>query len=241
MTSRFLLAAIAAGIIAGIYMLPLQYIKLIPIILQAEEFEGGHTHEPSPVVDHVHENVATHNQNYEVVNASVGQEIPEQSLDLTRIWNTILANSVTGAGYGLLLLCVSTLSGIAVSSRNGLIFGALGFLSVQLLPALGLPPELPGFPHVDLAARQVWWVATVAASIIGFALIFNTKSTFVRLIGLGLLIIPHFYGAPQPVDMSSEVPAYLASQFAVATLATTLFFWLVLGVFLGFFNDKIKS
>jgi cobalt transporter subunit CbtA len=135
---------------------------------------------------------------------------------------------------------VSLFSGVNVTFTTGLAWGATGWMAVQFLPALGLPPELPGFPFADLAERQYWWVATIASSIVGFVLLFLKRSTVTGLIGIALLVAPHLYGAPQPQDISSSVPAYLASQYAVTSLGTTLFFWLVLGLALGWFMDKAK-
>ena len=83
---------------------------------------------------------------------------------------------------------------------------------------LGLPPELPGFPYADLTERQIWWVATVIAVDCRFLVAVPYKSHWFRALGVLLLIAPHVYGAPQPVDISSAVPAYLASQYATASL-----------------------
>lgn len=261
MVIRVLLAAIAAGLVAGILMSPLQYTKVVPIILHAEEFEG-HAHgvngaEAAPVVkksEHSHGDGTTPSAGHEPVAADstvaksdhVDDEATktgaasEEPLWLGRVWNTVLANLVSGAGYGLLMAAVSLACGVNVTFSSGLVWGTLGWLCVQLLPALGLPPELPGFPHIDLNERQYWWAATVAASVMGFWLALLSKSTLMRIFGAVLLVSPHAYGAPQPVDISSLVPAYLAAQYAVASLATMLFFWLVLGLSLGWFMDRLK-
>jgi cobalt transporter subunit CbtA len=259
MIIRVLLAALAAGLVAGIMMSPLQYTKVIPIILHAEQFEGGHSHEhgaASAKVDHVHSDGSAHTADHQPVLATDAEkagahqhdapaevavaETSEEPLFFGRFWNTILANMVTGAGFALLMAGVSMAAGVNVTLSTGLVWGALGWLCVQLLPSLGLPPELPGFPYADLNERQVWWVATVGLSIVGFWLLLLTKSKATKSLGAIALIAPHVYGAPQPQDISGIVPAYLASQYAVAALATTLFFWLVLGIALGYFMDRIK-
>ena len=59
--------------------------------------------------------------------------------------------------------------------------------------------------------------------------------------GIVLIAAPQVYGAPQPADLSSAVPAVLGAEFAVAALATTLFFWIVLGLSLGFANEKVAK
>lgn len=258
MIIKVLLAALAAGLVAGILMSPLQYTKVIPIIKHAEQFEGSAHHEhgvTSAKVDHVHSDGTAHSADHQNVVASdeekaganqhvgaaetAAAQEPEEPLSFGRFWNTILANLVTASGFALLMAGVSMATGINVTFKSGLVWGVLGWLCVQFLPALGLPPELPGFPEVDLTSRQTWWVATVALSILGFWLLLLTKSRTTKALGLVVLIAPHVYGAPQPVDISSAVPAYLAAQYVVAALATTLFMWLTLGLTLGFFMDRV--
>ena len=239
MTVRFLLAALAAGLLAGILMTPVQYRQVVPIILHAETFEGGHAH-GAAAQDHAHEDGAAHDAAHERVASDVAAN-EEAPLLLGRFWNTFVANLITGAGFALLMAGVSLVSGVSVRFSTGLAWGAAGWLAVQFLPGLGLPPELPGFPYVDLQARQVWWSATVVASAAGMALLFLRPETLARVLGVALLVGPHFYGAPQPVDIASNVPAYLAAEYVMAALSTTLFFWLALGLLLGFLMDRSEK
>jgi cobalt transporter subunit CbtA len=244
MITRYLLAALAAGLLAGVLMTPVQYTRIVPLILAAEEYEPGGSHYVAPAVE-AHEHAATETMAPMAADAHNHHEMApggeEQTLFLGRFWNTVFANLVAGAGFGLLLAGVSLALGADVTVNNGMIWGIAAWLAVQFLPSLGLPPELPGFPEVDLVSRQVWWVATIIASVIGIALIVLRVEIWQRLGGLVLLVLPHLYGAPQPVDVTSAVPAFYASQFTVAALATTLFFWLVLGLALGWFMDRTKA
>ena len=226
MTVRYLLAALAAGLLAGILMTPVQMRQVVPIIVHAEQFEGeaGHDHAAGSAA-HAHEE-----------SAQAGGE--EKPLLLGRFWNTVFANLVTGAGFALLMAGVSLVSGVSVRFSTGLAWGAAGWLAVQFLPGIGLPPELPGFPYVDITARQYWWTAAVAASVTGLALLFLQLGNTGRITGAALLLAPHLYGAPQPADIAAEVPAFLAAEFVMAALSTTLFFWLALGLLLGFFMDR---
>jgi cobalt transporter subunit CbtA len=229
MTVRILLAALAAGLLAGILMTPVQYRQIVPIILHAEEFEGGkaaHDHAASPPASE-----ASHEHGAVAAGA-------EERLLLGRFWNTVMANLVTGAGFALLMAGVSLLSGVSVRFSTGLAWGVAGWLAVQFMPGIGLPPELPGFPYVDLTMRQYWWTAAVAASVTGLSLLFLQRNNLGRTAGIVLMLSPHVYGAPQPADISAEVPAYLAAEFVMAALSTTLFFWLALGLLLGFFMDR---
>ena len=226
MIVRYLLAALAAGLLAGILMTPVQYTKAIPLILQAETFEAaGHSHKSAGEAVYAHEDTT----------AQTGEEPP---LLLGRFWNTVFANMVTGAGFALLMAGVSLVSGVDVRFSNGLAWGAAGWLAVQFLPGLGLPPELPGFPYADIYARQYWWMAAVAASGLGMVLLLLRPERWAHLAGILLLIAPHVYGAPRPADISSNVPALLAAEYVMASLAITLFFWLALGLALGFFMEK---
>ena len=248
MTVRYLLAALAAGLFAGVLMTPVQMARIVPIILHAEEFEGsgnhhemaGISHETTEKVVHAAENPAATPVEAAHDHEAAGS-VDEKPLLLGRFWNTVFANLVSGAGFGLLLGGVALVSGLVINFRNGVIWGVAGWMAFQFLPSLGLPPELPGFPEVDLHARQVWWVATVGMAIGGMLLLFSRKETLARIVGIVLLIAPHVYGAPQPVDISAPVPAYLAAEFVMAALSTTLFFWLVLGLAMGWFMERVEK
>jgi cobalt transporter subunit CbtA len=235
MTIRVLLAAIAAGLLAGLLMTPVHLAKVAPLILQAEQFEAPN-HETSHV--HVHQDGAQHV--HETVAGSESQPAPPYP-SLGRSWNTLLAKLVTGAGFGLLLAGVSLLSRVPLTFASGLAWGAAGWLAIQFLPAIGLPPGLPGFPFVDVHARQYWWLATAAASVIGMLALISGKGLPATLVGLVLIVAPHVYGAPQPADISSKVPAFLAAEFVMASLSTSLFFWLVLGLALGFLMERSEK
>ena len=249
MIVKVLLAALAAGLVAGIFMVPLQAAKVTPLILQAEAYEFGeakHEHGAAEMavapVENATKTAEMQGQMTPEAHTHGAEEVAAEDAPLFfgRFWNTLLANLVTGAGYGLLMAGISVAVGVNITFQTGILWGVLGWLCVQLLPALGLPPEVPGSPYVDLDGRQIWWVATIALSVIGFGLLLLSKPTPVKLVGLIALFAPHIYGAPQPEDLTSNVPAYLASQYAVAALATTLCFWLVLGLALGWFMDRSK-
>ena len=112
-------------------------------------------------------------------------------------------------------------------------WGLAGFAVFTLAPGLGLPPELPGMPAADLGARQVWWIATAAATAGGLALLAFRGTVLFSLIGVALIIAPHIIGAPQPVSHESAVPADLHHSFVVAVTITNLIFWVVLGGLVG--------
>lgn len=255
MIVKYLLAALVAGLFSGALMTVAQEARVIPLILHAEEFEGGDEEpaapgaEVQPDASHEHSalgigatmsEVAAYFSPISVAHAHEGEhEDGGIMFGMSRFSGTLLANLVTGAGFALLLAGVSLVTGNAITVANGALWGAAGWLAVHLLPAIGLPPELPGFPAADLGDRQVWWVATVVLSAVGLYLLILKDGIAAKVAGIVLIGAPQVYGAPQPADIASNVPAVLGAEFAVAALATTLFFWVVLGLSLGFANEKI--
>ena len=116
--------------------------------------------------------------------------------------------------------------------------GFSGFVVFVLAPNFGLPPELPGMAGADLKSRQIWWLAAVIAT--AFALfIFAFRQKFSWLLaGLVILVAPHIYGAPTAPQHESQVPAHLAAEFAIATVVSSLLFWLFLGAVLGWLIER---
>lgn len=259
MIVRYLLAALVAGLFSGVLMTAAQEARVVPLILHAEEFEGEEaapagegttptTEGAAQTQEHsslgaVILDVASYLSPVSVAYAhdAEGHEEGGIMFGMSRFSGTLLANLVTGAGFALLLAGFSLVSGNPITVANGALWGAAGWLAVHMLPAIGLPPELPGFPAADLTQRQIWWVATVVLSAAGLYLLFLKPGIVAKIAGLVLVAAPQVYGAPQPTDISSNVPAVLGAEFAVAALATTLFFWIVLGLSLGFANEKIAK
>jgi len=232
MLIRYLLATLAAGLLAGLLVTPAMYLKTVPLILQAETYEdagGGHSHGEAEAAPHDHGAAAADAE-------EEGAELP-----FGRLGNTILANLVAGAGFALLLGGVALLLGRRITVQNGIYWGVAGFFAVAFLPVLGLSPELPAMPAADLAERQLWWIATVVLSGLGLYLIVLRQEIWAKILGLVLIVAPHLYGAPHPEDISSPIPSLLASQYAVASLATNLFMWAVIGLALGWFIQHYAS
>ncbi|UDF29090.1 UNVERIFIED_ORG: CbtA family protein [Roseateles sp. XES5] len=258
MIVRYLLAALVAGLFSGVLMTAAQEARVVPLILHAEEFEGEAApagEGTTPATDGAAQtqehsslgaailNVAAYLSPVSVAYAHEGENHEEGGImfGMNRFSGTLMANLVTGAGFALLLAGFSLVSGHPITVANGALWGAAGWLAVHMLPAIGLPPELPGFPAADLTQRQIWWVATVALSAGGLYLLVLKPNIVAKIAGIVLIAAPQVYGAPQPSDISSNVPAVLGAEFAVAALATTLFFWIVLGLSLGFANEKIAK
>ncbi|MBL8905758.1 MAG: CbtA family protein [Rhizobiales bacterium] len=225
MIGRVILAALLAGVAAGFIMGVIQHFKLTPLILEAEVFEtaggAGHSHETGPAI--------------------AGADEPEEwnpEGGWERTFYTTAASMLAGAGFAAVLVGIALLSGIPLTARNGLLWGLAGFISVNLAPAMGLSPELPGMPAGDLLARQIWWIGTIVATGIGIYLFAIRRQPWAIAVGIALIIAPHLIGAPQPPTHESGVPAGLAAQFAANSLAAAAAFWCVIGVFSGLALDR---
>lgn len=215
MIARILLIAIAAGVIAGLSATLVQSTLVTPLILEAEEFEHGATPE-----------AGSHGSE----DAAAGQVSAWAPADGLPRWSfTALADILIGAGYGLLLVAAIVLRGRSVDPARGVLWGMAGFAVFSLAPALGLPPELPGTEAAALGARQVWWLATVAATCLGLAAIVFTRNHVLRGLGVALIALPHIVGAPFPASHGGTAPAALAAEFAIVSMVSAAIFWAVLG------------
>ena len=215
MIGRVVLAALLAGIAAGLIMGIIQHVRLTPLILEAERLET-----PQTVAAHSH-----------------GEDHDHGGWHPADGWQRSLATALTtvmaGAAFAAVLAGISLLSGMAITRRNGMVWGLCGFLAVTLAPAMGLPPELPGMAAGDLTMRQVWWVATVALTAAGIYLIVRRREAWTVAIALVLIILPHAVGAPPPVHAESTVPAELAARFTANAIAANAVFWLLIGQFVA--------
>lgn len=225
---RIFFAAVLAGLAAGLAMSAVQQWRVTPLILAAEVYETAeapaeHTHDAATPA-HTHE----HDED-----AWSPQDGPE------RIFYTVLADLLASVGFAMLLAAVSVLANMEITARNGVIWGLAGFLCLQLAPAFGLPPELPGMPAADLVARQTWWIATALATGAGILAMAKLRNWTAIIIAAVLILAPHVVGAPQlEGEHASAVPAHLATEFAANSLFAGAVFWLIAGPFLGWLNER---
>jgi cobalt transporter subunit CbtA len=229
MTARIIIAAALAGLIAGIVVSLVQYLRVTPLIVAAEQYEGavGHDHSTSG------DQAATHDHPAAEEDAWAPRGGLERSL------YTFAANLVAGVGFALMLAAVSLLTGLPLTLANGALWGLAGFAAFMLAPSAGLPPELPGMPAADLAARQLWWWGTVAATGLAIVLAVRIGRPWAWAAALVLVLLPHVIGAPQPDSHNADVPAGLANSFAANAIVAQAIFWLVLGVALGFLVPRL--
>lgn len=235
MLMRYLLATIVAGLLAGILLTPVMYMRVVPLILHAETFEGEGGHDHSHAASEAGAAIEPHSHEA-ATEEEAGPELP-----FGRLGNTLLMNLLVGAGFALVTGAAALLLGRRITVQNGLYWGAAGFFIFVLAPQFGLAPELPAMPAADLAERQAWWIVTVLLAAVAVYLIVIRGEIWAKIIGLVLVAAPHLYGAPQPDDLASNVPAVLASEYAVASLLTNMFFWAVLGLALGWCIQKFAA
>lgn len=221
MLRRILLAAIPAGLIAGAALTAVQAVGVLPLIHEAERYERA-------------------------ADAARAGAIEGEPLLSRRLAFTAVANGLLGIAFGLLLTAGMTLqagmsAGGGVDARRGLPWGLAGFAAFALAPALGLPPELPGTHAAPLAARQVWWWATVALTAGGLGLVLLSGRMVWAVVGTVLLALPHAVGAPQPAEPGGTAPEHLTRAFVPVTLLASFGFWALLGALAGDFYRRLDS
>lgn len=221
--------AVLAGLLAGFAMFAIQQFTTVPLIFQAETFEGA-----APPAPH-HDGAAAPAAEQAapaVEQAAPAAEAPEAwspADGFERTAYSLGVNLVTGIGFALILVVASELAGGIATWRQGMLWGLAGFAVFTLAPSLGLPPNMPSMPAAELGVRQTWWIATAAATAAGLAMIVF-RGTFVwAMAGLALIILPHAIGAPQPASYETAVPDSLHRSFIVAATMTNLVFWVLLG------------
>ena len=208
MIARLLAAGLIAGLVAGLAVAALQHVATTPLILAAEVYEKA---------PHAHEAAA------EAAPAFEG---------LARTAATSVATIAVATGYALILLAAMLLAGDAIGPRRAALWGACAFAATGLATSLGLAPQLPGAAETELAARQIWWVATAAATGAGLYALLRYDSWPAMLLGVALLLAPHVF-TPTPAAPESAVPAELAARFAAASLTLQAVSWALAGAIAG--------
>ena len=231
MLRTLLASALFAGLIAGLFAAALQLAFLVPLISEAELYESGAVTHFAEAQEHA---PGAHDE------GSHGHEAAGAG-GLTRHLLTVLMTVLTTCGFALILVAGFALAeraGVArVDHRIGLLFGLAGFAAVQLMPALGLSPELPGAAAGELAARQLWWIGTVIGTAAGIALLV-WGGTATKIAGAMLIAAPHLIGAPHPDSFDGVVPPELAAHFAARVLAVGALAWAALGALAGHFWSR---
>lgn len=218
MFRRIVFSAVLAGVAAGVLLTGIQQLRVTPIIAEAETYEATGPAEEA----HAHADGGAHEHGAH----EHGGWSPADGFERTFL--TGVANIGMAIGFALLLGAAFSLRE-NVSWRQGILWGLGGYAAFFALPALGLPPELPGTEAAALQDRQAWWLVTVALSVIGVALIGLTRGWPWKVAAVVLIAIPHLIGAPHPETYHTLAPADLVWAFIVATAVANAVFWVALG------------
>jgi cobalt transporter subunit CbtA len=232
MLKVLLASALFAGLIAGLFAAGLQQAFLVPLIAKAELYETGTIIHFGGAEEAAHGAEAAH----EHTTAEEG--------DIFRTLLTVLMTVLTTCGFGLILVAGFALAErmqlTRINLRTGLLFGLAGFAATQLMPSIGLSPELPGAAAADLAQRQLWWLVTVGGTLAGIALL-AWGNTAAKIAGAVLIAAPHIYGAPHPHEFSGVVPPELSALFVARVLAVGALGWAALGALAGHFWSREQA
>lgn len=249
MIARMVRTAVLAGAVAGLFAWGLQMTKTVPLILKAEVFEemadkaaAEKAKAAAPMAKeaqpHAHApGAAAHSHSHAHNDGKVWE--PETRFE--RNAYTLLFSVLAGVGFAFVLIGGMMLAGRPIGWKAGMVWGLSGFAAFYLAPAFGLAPELPGSAAAPLEMRQVWWIATAAATAAGLGLIFFAKGAAWKAVALALIVLPHVVGAPHHAPEAGLVPAALAAEFAVASLVTVGLFWLALGGLVGYFHERGRT
>jgi len=205
--ARVLTTGVIAGLVAGLAVAALQHFTTTPLILAAEVYETA---------QHAHE----------------GVDAGPAFSGLSRTAATSVATIAVSIGYALILLAAMLLSGDRIAPRRAALWGAGAFAATGLATSLGLAPQLPGMAETDLAARQIWWLATAASTGVGLFALLRLGSTAANIAGVALIVAPQFF-APHPATPESMAPAELAARFAASSLAVQAISWALAGALAG--------
>jgi cobalt transporter subunit CbtA len=214
---RIFFTALLAGLLGGIFSAAVNIPLTVPLILKAEVYEQAEANQAE--VSHIHEHE---------------HEATADARDLLTLIATLLAY----VGFSLLLSTAAEAFGMMNTWRSGLIGGVSGFLVFSLLPAIGLPPELPGMPAADLGHRQLWWLGTAVCAAAAIIVATNFKRVEAYIVSLLLVVLPFVVGAPHAPETTTLVPSGLHHEFVASTLVVSLMTWALIGTCLGWLRGR---
>ena len=249
MLTRIMAAGLLAGVVSGLFVSGMQQVTTVPLILQAEAYERAGAKptmlEHSSLTPNVEARlVLVHGDAHsegDGAPATGGTSAWAPADGLERTAATTVATVGTAAGFALMLLALMLASGAEITPRTATLWGVAAFFATGLATGLGLPPELPGSAAAELMPRQLWWVATAAATAVGMWLLFRTSGPSRLAAGIVLIIAPHLIGAPHASVFTSTAPAELAGHFTSASMAVHAVLWVLVGATSGYFWQRFNG
>lgn len=220
-----LAGGVIAGFAAGLLAALLHFAFIQNTLLLGEDYESGAA---------VHwAGVAAEPETAEATDTLPEAAPPaEEDSPFARNTLTVLFTGLNYAGYGLLLVAAMQVPGLfgkTVNPRDGVLWGLAGFAAFQMLPSLGLPPQLPGTLSADVQLRQIWWVATIVSSLAGLGLLAYGRGVIAAVAAIALLAAPHLIGAPSIEGYFGFAPPELGALFATRVLGVGMIAWAFMG------------
>ena len=224
----FLLRGLLAGLIAGVAAFAVAYVGGEPSIRSAIALEES---APAPA-DHSHE--------------EPGTEVP-RALQSTvgLLTGTVVAGSTLGGLVGVLsALALGRLGGLSPRAST-LSVTAIGFVAVFLVPFVAYPPNPPAVGSGEtIGLRTALYFSTMAIGVVaavvavltgrrlagrigGWYAAVAAAGGFVAVVGVAVALLPVVDEVP------ADFPATVLYAFRMASLATQLALWSVLGVVLA--------
>ncbi|MEZ0358561.1 CbtA family protein [Mycobacterium sp. SA01] len=204
-----------------------------------------------------------------LIDAAIGHEEAHAHGEEHEIFSRALQENV-GAGVGTVMFAVvlGALFSVAVAAlsmqmtRRGMhtdlrwpvsALAAIGFVAVNLVPALCFPANPPGVGHADtIGARTTAYLvillASVALAIIAVAAAVRLSARLgtwsaVAVAGWGYLVSISAIAllVPRFDEVSDHFPAALLADFRINSLLTQALMWLVLGTVFAALLPRVLS
>jgi predicted cobalt transporter CbtA len=172
-----------------------------------------------------------------------------------RLWQRggeIAAGTILGTSIGALFGIVFAYSRKSIpgssNKKKALILAGIMWLVLFLIPALKYPANPPAIGDPEtIYYRQSLYIAFLAISgfsALGLAYLYRelgnkvAKKAIIPTIYAAVLIIAYIAMPPNPDQITA--PMDLVTSFRVASGFTMSIFWVLLGIILGSFWDKLK-
>jgi len=241
MFKRLVVGALFAGLFSGAIAAVIQLAFVVPLIHEGELYESGAvihfgvagSHEPPADATTAAPQIESDTKADHDHAAHDHSDAPESLL--TRGLGTFGFFLLSYTGFALFLVAAfawAERAGHRITARSGVIWGLCGFLAVQLAPAFGLPPGLPGGTSAPLDLRQIWWIGCVLATVAGIGLLAFGKTAIAIGSAVFLIAAPHLIGAPE-TPFGGVSPPELAAHFTARVLGAGAVCWILLGTIAG--------
>ena len=243
MIRNMVASALIAGCAAWLLAAVLHFAFVQKLILLGEAYESGqvvHFQAAGPAADdtataadadaHSHDDGAQGADGH-------AHGTGDDTSDLTRNFWTAVFFGLVYVAYAMILVAgfgLARVYGRAIDAPVGVLWGIAAFAAFQLVPAMGLAPELPGTIAADLGDRQVWWWGTVVATGLGLALVGYGRGVLPRVAAVVILALPHVIGAPELGEYLGTAPPEVGAAFSARVLGAGLAVWALLGGVAGY-------